>query len=97
MRAAEGAIPPESRLTAAPSRPRRIAFLAAAIWLLTVAMAVALLWVGLFTDFGEQSSAINGATPTFDDIATRAYYIHLEAGGDPFENWIRAERELVAA
>jgi hypothetical protein len=68
MRAAEGAIPPESRLTAAPSRPRRIAFLAAAIWLLTVAMAVALLWVGLFTDFGEQSSAINGATPTFDDI-----------------------------
>ena len=32
---------------------------------------------------------------THDDIATRAYYIALEGGGDPFENWIRAERELV--
>ncbi len=29
-----------------------------------------------------------------DDIATRAYYIHLEGGRDPFENWLRAEREL---
>jgi Protein of unknown function (DUF2934) len=37
------------------------------------------------------------ATPTYDDIARRAYYIHLEQGGDPFENWIRAERELIAA
>ena len=37
------------------------------------------------------------APPTHDDIATRAYYIHLEQGGDPFENWLRAERELVAA
>jgi hypothetical protein len=37
-------------------------------------------------------------TPTItqEDIATRAYYIHLEGGHDPFENWIRAERELVA-
>ena len=34
---------------------------------------------------------------TWEDIATRAYYIHLEAGGDPLENWLRAERELVAA
>ena len=39
----------------------------------------------------------NVAVPTYDDIATRAYYIHLEQGGDSFENWIRAERELVAA
>ena len=37
------------------------------------------------------------ASPSFDDIATRAYFIHLEQGGDPFENWIRAERELIAA
>jgi hypothetical protein len=35
--------------------------------------------------------------PTHDEIARRAYYIHLEQGGDPFENWLRAERELVAA
>ena len=34
---------------------------------------------------------------TQDDIATRAYYIHLEGGHDPFENWVRAERELVGA
>jgi hypothetical protein len=34
---------------------------------------------------------------TFDHIATRAYFIHLEDGGDPQENWLRAERELVPA
>jgi hypothetical protein len=32
-----------------------------------------------------------------DHVATRAYYIALESGGDPIENWLRAERELVAA
>jgi hypothetical protein len=32
-----------------------------------------------------------------DEIAVRAYFIHLEAGGDPHENWLRAERELLAA
>ena len=31
----------------------------------------------------------------WDDVATRAYYIHLDEGGDPLENWLRAERELV--
>jgi hypothetical protein len=30
-----------------------------------------------------------------DEIATRAYYIHLEGGRDPVENWVQAERELV--
>jgi len=34
---------------------------------------------------------------THDHIATRAYYIHLEEGGDAHENWMRAERELVPA
>ena len=34
---------------------------------------------------------------TWEHVATRAYYIHLEGGGDPLENWLRAERELVAA
>jgi DUF2934 family protein len=33
----------------------------------------------------------------WEHVATRAYYIHLEEGGNPFENWLRAERELVAA
>jgi hypothetical protein len=34
---------------------------------------------------------------THDDIATRAYFIALENGGDAMENWLRAERELVPA
>jgi hypothetical protein len=34
---------------------------------------------------------------THEHIATRAYYIHLEEGGDPYANWLRAERELVPA
>ena len=37
------------------------------------------------------------ATITHDDIATRAYFISLEDGGDATENWLRAERELVPA
>lgn len=35
------------------------------------------------------------ATISQDDIATRAYYLHLEGGIDPLENWLQAERELV--
>jgi hypothetical protein len=34
---------------------------------------------------------------TWDRIAERAYYIHLEEGGEPLAHWLRAERELVAA
>ena len=34
---------------------------------------------------------------TWEDVATRAYYIHLEEGGDPQENWMRAEHELAPA
>jgi hypothetical protein len=34
---------------------------------------------------------------TLEHIATRAYFIHLEEGGDPQSNWLRAERELVPA
>ena len=33
----------------------------------------------------------------WEDVATRAYYIHLEEGGDAHENWMRAERELATA
>lgn len=32
-----------------------------------------------------------------EEIAVRAYFIHLEGGADPYENWLRAERELLAA
>lgn len=34
---------------------------------------------------------------TPEHIATRAYFIHLEEGGDPQSNWLRAEHELVPA
>jgi hypothetical protein len=33
---------------------------------------------------------------THDHIATRAYFLHLEGGGDATANWLQAERELVA-
>jgi hypothetical protein len=36
-------------------------------------------------------------TVSYEDIATRAYYLHLEGNHDPFENWVRAEHELAAA
>jgi hypothetical protein len=32
---------------------------------------------------------------SWEHVAERAYYIHLEEGGDPTDNWLRAERELV--
>jgi hypothetical protein len=32
----------------------------------------------------------------WDHVAERAYYIHLEEGGDATDNWLRAEREFVA-
>jgi hypothetical protein len=32
--------------------------------------------------------------PNHEAVAERAYYIALDKGGQPFENWIQAEREL---
>ncbi len=34
---------------------------------------------------------------THDHIAERAYFLSLERGGDPFANWLQAERELATA
>ncbi len=34
---------------------------------------------------------------THDEIAHRAYELHLAGGADPFDNWVRAERELLTA
>lgn len=33
-------------------------------------------------------------TPAHDHVATRAYFIHLESGGEALDNWLQAEREL---
>jgi len=32
---------------------------------------------------------------TADQIAERAYFLHLAGGADPLQNWLAAERELV--
>jgi DUF2934 family protein len=45
----------------------------------------------------KKTEAMEPIVFSWEHVATRAYYIHLEAGGDPLENWLRAERELVAA
>jgi hypothetical protein len=38
------------------------------------------------------------AAATVDDIAVRAYFLHLEdATAGELDNWLRAERELLAA
>ena len=34
---------------------------------------------------------------TNEHVAERAYYLSLERGGDAFENWLQAERELARA
>ena len=34
---------------------------------------------------------------THEHVAERAYYLSLERGGDAFENWVQAERELARA
>ena len=45
----------------------------------------------------KKTEVIDATVPVWEHVATRAYFIHLEDGGDPIENWLRAERELVAA
>jgi hypothetical protein len=38
------------------------------------------------------------APPSYDEIALRAYHIYLERGctpGDPMQDWLRAEQELL--
>jgi hypothetical protein len=45
----------------------------------------------------QKKSSSNGSKPTQDDIALRAYHIYIERGctpGNPFDDWVRAEREL---
>jgi len=43
-----------------------------------------------------RKAAVETNVLTEEHVAERAYYIHLEEGGDAVENWLRAERELVA-
>ncbi len=44
-----------------------------------------------------RTKASEPIVPTREHVAERAYYIHLQEGGDPVENWLRAEREFVPA
>ena len=46
----------------------------------------------------EKKSRAAKPAPTAEEIARRAYFIHLERGGTPgnqLEDWLRAERELL--
>ena len=44
----------------------------------------------------RRKRAASSSTVSYEDIATRAYYLHLEGGPDPIENWLRAAHELAA-
>ena len=47
---------------------------------------------------GSRRRSAAPAPVTHEQIALRAYELHLlGVGADPMENWLRAERELVAA
>jgi hypothetical protein len=47
---------------------------------------------------GARKRAAAREPVTHDQIALRAYELHLlGAGADPMDNWLRAERELVSA
>ena len=46
----------------------------------------------------EKKTRKPAAKPTYDEIALRAYHIYLERGctpGDPMQDWLRAEQELL--
>jgi hypothetical protein len=46
---------------------------------------------------GADGDPAQGAAPEHAEIATRAYYLHLEdENGDEVEIWLRAERELTS-
>lgn len=45
----------------------------------------------------RRTKKVGTTAPSREHVATRAYYIHLAEGGDATENWLRAERELLAA
>jgi hypothetical protein len=45
----------------------------------------------------KKTEATEPIVLTWEHVATRAYYIHLEEGGEAHENWLRAEHELVVA
>jgi Protein of unknown function (DUF2934) len=47
----------------------------------------------------KKTARKRAATPVAaqEEVAVRAYFLHLAGGGDPLENWLRAEQELRAA
>lgn len=49
------------------------------------------------TSGASKKTKKSATTPTYDEIALRAYHIYLERGctpGDPMQDWLNAEREL---
>jgi len=46
----------------------------------------------------SRKAAAPSAKPSYQEIALRAYHIYLERGstlGDPMQDWLQAERELL--
>jgi hypothetical protein len=46
----------------------------------------------------ERKNRKPAAKPSYEEIALRAYHIYLERGctpGDPMQDWLRAEQELL--
>jgi hypothetical protein len=51
---------------------------------------------GTRTAATTRSRATKPAPVTHEEIARRAYELHLEGFGDELANWLRAERDLAA-
>jgi len=48
----------------------------------------------------KSRKAAETATPTYEEIALRAYHLYLERGGtpgDPMQDWLQAEQELITS
>jgi hypothetical protein len=65
---ADGASSSAASAAEAPSRSRRIVLVAGLVWLATLGIGVAILWVGFATDFLKASAAANGATAPSSEV-----------------------------
>jgi hypothetical protein len=52
------------------------------------------------TDAPKKPGKAAQAKPTYEEIALRAYHIYIERGstpGDPLQDWLQAEKELITS
>ena len=55
-------------MTKAPSRSRWVALLAGSLWLVTLFMGLATLWIAVATDVVQRIGGLNGVSPTSDQL-----------------------------